>query len=50
VGRPAFEALIDEAESSGDRDLRWVVGENLRKRRLERADARWVTALRERAS
>lgn len=48
LGRPVFEALVDEAESSGDRDLRWVVRENLRKRRLERADARWVAALRDR--
>jgi len=44
-GRPAFEALVDGALASGDRDLRWVGRENLRKRRLERIDPEWVAAL-----
>lgn len=46
VGRPAFDALVAKALESGDRDLRWIVRENLRKRRLERADPEWVDALR----
>jgi hypothetical protein len=45
VGRPAFESLARRAAESGDRDLRWLVRENLRKRRLERLDPDWVTAL-----
>lgn len=48
VGRPAFEALVARAERSGDRDLRWIARENLRKRRLERLDAAWVATLRAR--
>jgi hypothetical protein len=48
VGRPALEALVAHAERSGDRDLRWIARENLRKRRLERLDAPWVAALRAR--
>lgn len=48
VGRPAFEALVERAASGDDRDLRWIARENLRKRRLERVDADWVTALRAR--
>jgi hypothetical protein len=48
VGRPAFEALVDRAVEGGDRDLRWIARENLRKRRLERADPNWVPALRAR--
>lgn len=47
-GRPAFEALVARAQRSGDRDLRWIARENLRKRRLERLDADWVSALRAR--
>jgi len=46
AGRPAFEALAARAAHSGDRDLRWIVRENLRKRRLERLDADWVEGLR----
>lgn len=46
IGRPAFEALADDAEE--DRDLLWIVRENLKKKRLERADADWVTAMRDR--
>jgi hypothetical protein len=47
-GRPAFEALVARATRTGDRDLRWIARENLRKRRLERLDAGWVQALRAR--
>jgi hypothetical protein len=46
VGRPAFEELVEQAAS--DRDLAWMVRENLRKRRLERLDPAWVTRMRER--
>jgi hypothetical protein len=48
TGRPAFEALADVALAGGDRDLLWVVRENLRKRRLARLDAEWLAVLRER--
>jgi hypothetical protein len=48
VGRPVFEALVERAAESGDRDLHWIVRENLRKRRLERLDANWVAGLRAR--
>jgi hypothetical protein len=48
VGRPAFDALVDRAVASGDRDLRWIARENLRKRRLERVDPAWVAALADR--
>ncbi len=46
AGRPAFDALAERAVRSGERDLRWIVRENLRKRRLERLDAAWVQRLR----
>jgi hypothetical protein len=46
VGPPAFEALVERAVASGDRDLRWIARENLRKHRLERLDPDWVAALR----
>ena len=45
TGAPAFEALVERAAASGDRDLRWIVRENLRKRRLTRLDPDWVAAL-----
>lgn len=48
VGRPAFERLVERAAESGDRDLRWIARENLRKRRLERLDPDWVATLRAR--
>jgi hypothetical protein len=48
VGRLAFEALVAHAAQGGDRDLRWIARENLRKRRLERLDAGWVATLRAR--
>ena len=44
-GRPRFESLLE----SGDPDVRWVVRENLRKKRLERLDGDWVEDLRARA-
>ena len=44
-GRPAFEALVARVGRSGDRDLRWIARENLRKRRLQRLDADWVATL-----
>jgi hypothetical protein len=45
-GRPAFEALVERAAVDGDRDLRWIARENLRKRRLARLDPDWVATLR----
>lgn len=42
LGVPAFERLLAEATTGEDRDLRWIVRENLRKKRLERLDAAWV--------
>ena len=48
TGRPAFEDLVERAAASGDRDLRWIARENLRKRRLERLDPDWVATLRAR--
>ena len=48
TGGPLFEAFVDQAAASGDRDLRWIARENLRKRRLERLDSDWVAALRAR--
>ena len=37
-GKPVFERLL----GSDDPDIRWVVRENLRKKRLERMDREWV--------
>ncbi|MGZ8783403.1 MAG: hypothetical protein ACXWZB_07900 [Gaiellaceae bacterium] len=37
-GKPAFERLLE----SDDTDVRWVVRENLRKKRFERMDREWV--------
>jgi hypothetical protein len=48
VGRPPFEELVDRAATSKDGDLAWIARENLRKKRLERLDRRWVTRLQER--
>ena len=45
-GKAAFEQLL----ASDDRDIRWVVRENLRKRRLDRMDAAWAERLRERVA
>ncbi len=38
IGKAAFEKWFD----SPDPDIRWVVKENLRKKRLERMDAAWL--------
>ncbi|MEW6582672.1 MAG: HEAT repeat domain-containing protein [Actinomycetota bacterium] len=43
-GRPAFERWLH----TGDPDVRWVVRENLRKRRLHRIDPQWVATMRDR--
>ena len=40
VGRPRFERLL----ADDDPDVRWIVRENLRKKRLERVDRAWVEA------
>jgi hypothetical protein len=48
TGRPALGALVDSSVARGDRDLIWIARENLRKRRLERIDPRWVEDLRAR--
>ena len=40
-GKPAFEKWISKAGS--DADVRWVLVENLKKNRLQRADPAWVT-------
>jgi len=45
VGKPAFEELVERAAVSDDRDLAWVVRENLHKRRLERIDPSWVARM-----
>jgi hypothetical protein len=45
VGKPAFEQLAERVARSDDRDLAWVARANLRKRRLERLDPRWVARL-----
>ena len=37
-GKPLLERLLD----SDDPDVRWIVRENLRKKRLERMDRDWV--------
>jgi hypothetical protein len=50
TGWPAFEAVVERAASDGDRDLRWIARENLRKRRLERLDADRVAGLLARLS
>jgi hypothetical protein len=42
VGKPVFEHLLE----NGDPDIRWLVRENLRKKRLERMDATWTEELR----
>ena len=44
-GKPLFEHLL----GSDDRDVRWIVRENLRKKRLERMDREWVAGALARA-
>jgi hypothetical protein len=41
-GRPRFERWL----SSPDRDVRWMLRENLKKNRLERRDPAWVASLK----
>jgi hypothetical protein len=48
LGRPALNAFVERAATSGDRDLCWIARENLRKHRLERLGTEWVAALRAR--
>ena len=43
-GKAVFEKWLECA----DRDIQWVVKQNLRKKRLERMDAAWVFALQKR--
>lgn len=40
--RPAFERWLTEAESGGDKDLRWIARENLKKNRLIKLDPAWA--------
>jgi hypothetical protein len=42
LGKPAIEKWF----TTGDRDVRWIMRQNLRKKRLERMDAKWVAAWR----
>ena len=43
-GKVEFEKWFD----SSDKDIRWIVKENLKKKRLERMDAAWVLASKKR--
>jgi hypothetical protein len=43
AGRAAMEAWF----ACDDRDVRWIMKQNLRKKRLERMDAAWVTRSKE---
>jgi hypothetical protein len=38
VGKPVMERWLE----SEDRDVRWIMRQNLRKKRLARVDAEWV--------
>jgi hypothetical protein len=40
--RPRFEHWLGEAEAAGDKDLRWMARENLKKNRLVKLDANWA--------
>jgi hypothetical protein len=42
-GKPRFEYWLE----SSDRDVRWIMGENLKKKRLQRLDGAWVTLCQE---
>lgn len=42
-GKPAFERLL----ASDNPDIRWIVRENLKKARLERADLAWTARIRD---
>ena len=43
IGKPMFEAWL----TNQDKDVRWIMKENLRKARLQRMDAEWVERCRE---
>jgi len=43
IGKPLFEAWM----TSQDKDVRWIMKENLRKARLKRMDVEWVERCRE---
>ncbi len=43
VGKPCFEKLVIEPNP----DIRWIVKENLKKKRLERVDSDWVKNLQQ---
>jgi hypothetical protein len=42
AGKPLFEKWL----ASSDRDVAWIMQENLKKKRLERMDADWVAHLK----
>ncbi len=44
MGRPMMEQWFD----CDDRDVRWVIKENLKKKRLARLDAQWIAASQQR--
>ena len=44
VGRPMFERWLED----GDPDIRWIVRENLKKKRLQRMDEVWTSRCLER--
>jgi hypothetical protein len=44
AGKPMLERWFD----TGDRDVLWVIKQNLRKKRLARMDAEWVAAAKQR--
>jgi hypothetical protein len=46
VGKPLMEKWM----GTSDRDILWIMKENLKKKRLERIDPEWVSAWRERVS
>ena len=39
---PAFASWLDVAETTGDKDLRWIARQNLRKHRLQTLDGAWA--------
>jgi hypothetical protein len=43
VSRPAFERWLHHAETSRDKDLAWIVRQNLAKNRLAKLDPAWTT-------
>ena len=46
VGKERFERWVD----SDNPDIRWIVRENLKKKRLEKVGAAWVNQLRDRVA